>query len=234
MLLIFSLGYAAVARITRRPSRGTVGDLGAWLLLLLCAVVAASSFLVRLAFPFGSESFADLNLWEWPACLALFLLGIAAYRRGWLTAVPERIHVRCRTATLVATGAMSALLAVAGIRDMFDSLFGGWNWWALAFAAVEGTLNVFGSLWLLALAQRRLNRQSQWTPTLGRSAYGAFMVQGPVLIALAVALRPMPVPAEIKALIVAAGGVAGSFALAWLLLRRVPGLARILCSENGV
>jgi len=48
------------------------------------------------------------------------------------------------------------------------------------------------------------------------------------LLGLAVLLRPVQVPAEVKALIVAAGGVAGSFALAWLLIRRVPGVARIL------
>jgi hypothetical protein len=54
------------------------------------------------------------------------------------------------------------------------------------------------------------------------------MLQGLVLIGLAVVLRPLPLPAEIKALIVAGGGVAGSFALAWLLLSRVPGVARIL------
>jgi hypothetical protein len=48
------------------------------------------------------------------------------------------------------------------------------------------------------------------------------------LIALAIALRPLPLPAEVKALIVAAGGVTGSFALAWLLVSRVPGVRRIL------
>jgi glucans biosynthesis protein C len=63
---------------------------------------------------------------------------------------------------------------------------------------------------------------------ISRSAYGAFMLQGLVLIGLAIALQPLPLPAEVKALIVAGAGVAGSFALSWLLIRRVPGVARIL------
>jgi hypothetical protein len=54
------------------------------------------------------------------------------------------------------------------------------------------------------------------------------MVQGIVLIGLAVVVRPIPMVAEVKALIVAGGGVAGSFALAWLLISRVPGIARVL------
>jgi hypothetical protein len=228
VLLIFSLAYVAVVRVRWHPPRRIVGELTIRHLLLLTALVAATSFLVRLVFPFGSESFTDLNLWEWPACLALFALGIVASRRGWLTAIPDRLRTQCRTATLVAAGATAALLAVTGVLDVFDDLPGGWNWWALAFAAVESTLNVFGSVWLLAVAQRRLHRQDRWAPVLGRSAYGAFMAQGPVLIALAVALRSVPVPAEVKALIVAAGGIAGSFALAWLLISRVPRVARIL------
>jgi hypothetical protein len=54
------------------------------------------------------------------------------------------------------------------------------------------------------------------------------MLQGPVLIGLAIALRPLALPAEVKALLAAAGGVVGSFALAWLLINKVPGVRRIL------
>jgi hypothetical protein len=56
---------------------------------------------------------------------------------------------------------------------------------------------------------------------------GAFVVQGPVLIALALVLRPLALPAEVKALAVAAAGVGASFALAWLLVTRTR-LGRIL------
>ena len=107
-------------------------------------------------------------------------------------------------------------------------MFGGWTVPALLFAVVESTLMVFGSVWLLGAAQRHLARPMRWGEALGRSAYGAFLLQGFVLIGLAVALRPLGLPAEAKAFLVAAGGVAGSFALAWLLVSRVPWLARII------
>jgi hypothetical protein len=82
---------------------------------------------------------------------------------------------------------------------------------------------------MLAVAQRRLNRNFWWgRPSIARSAYGAFMLQGPLLIGVAAALRPLPVPAEVKALIVMAGGVAGSFGLAWLLIRQVRAVARVV------
>jgi hypothetical protein len=97
------------------------------------------------------------------------------------------------------------------------------------FAAGESTLAVFGSVWLLAVAQRRLSRSFRWAGSVvRRSAYGAFVLQGMVLFGLAVALRPLPLPAEIKALVVATGGIAAPFALAWLLIRRITAVARIL------
>ncbi|MDF3146268.1 hypothetical protein PBV88_34825 [Streptomyces sp. T21Q-yed] len=47
------------------------------------------------------------------------------------------------------------------------------------------------------------------------------------MIGFAVALRPVPVLAEVKILAFVVGGIAGSFALAWLLIARVPGVARV-------
>jgi hypothetical protein len=49
-----------------------------------------------------------------------------------------------------------------------------------------------------------------------------------VLIGLAVALRPLPLPAEVKAAVVAIGGVAISFGLAAAMIRRLPLVARTL------
>ena len=82
-------------------------------------------------------------------------------------------------------------------------------------------------LWLLGVAQRHARPRGWLARVLARSAYGAFLAQGPVLIALALTLRPLALPAEIKAVAVAAAGVAGSFTLAWLLVTRTR-LGRVL------
>jgi hypothetical protein len=52
-------------------------------------------------------------------------------------------------------------------------------------------------------------------------------VQGPVLIGLALALRPLGLPGDVKPVLVAGLGLAGSFAVARLLVTRTP-LRRIL------
>ncbi|MGR0218500.1 acyltransferase family protein [Agromyces sp. ZXT2-6] len=235
VLLIFSVGYAGLM-VLPRPAGWSRGSALAWSarpirvghLAGLALATAAATFLIRLAFPYASESVTDLNLWEWPGCLALFGLGIAASHRDWLAAVPNRLRRVSFAVTLVAGAAGGALLYGAFATGLADRMWGGWDWPALLFAVVESTLMVFGSVWLLGAAQRRLARPRTWSAPLGRSAYGAFLLQGFVLIALALVLRPVPLPAEAKALLVAIGGIAGSFAWAWLLVSRVPWLARIL------
>ena len=232
VLLIFSLVYAALVRLRRgRPQRLASGGIGVGQLSVLAAGVAVATFLVRLGFPFESERYIDLNLYEWPAAITTFALGVTAARHGWLTEVPARLYAQSRNVSLLAVGAFGVFMAVGFLLGAVgeDTWGGGWHWDTVGFAALESTLAVFGSVWILGVAQRRLNRGFRWaSPTVGRSAYGAFVLQGLVLLALAVVLRPLQVPAEVKALIVTAGGVAGSFALAWLLIRRVPGLARVL------
>ncbi|MGE5829171.1 MAG: acyltransferase family protein [Micromonosporaceae bacterium] len=229
VLLIFSLGYAGWVGLqgdrTTRPPK----EITARRLILVTAAVAITSFLVRLIYPYGGDSgFADLNLWQWPTCVVMFGLGIAASRRGWLAAVPARLDRHCQIITGAAALAMASFLFLAGALDKVDEAIGGWGWMAAVFAVIECTLSVYGSVWLLATAQRRLRRPIPQGALLGRSAYGAFVVQTAVLLGLAVALRPVPLPAEIKAVFVAAGGVTGSFALAGFLIRRVPGVARVL------
>lgn len=231
VLLIFSLVHAAWVQLRRphaagqQPGRTTVRHL-----LLIAVAVAPASFLIRLVYPYGSDSgLPDLNFWQWPACAALFALGITASRHGWLTSVPSPLHRVSRTVTLAATAAMAGLLLAAGALDRVDHAMGGWTWFSAGFAMIESLLAVFGPVWLLSVAQRRLAGPLRLAgPAVRRCAYGAFVVQTPVLIGLALAMRPLPLPAEVKALILLSCGVTGSFALAWLLLSRVPGIARIL------
>jgi hypothetical protein len=230
VLLIFSLAYAAwTARPHRPAARRAPPPISIRQLLLVVPAVAVTSFAIRIVYTYGGDSgFTDLNFWQWPASVAVFGLGILGSRQGWLSGMPADLARRSRTVTLVAAGAMAVLLTIAGSLDQIDPLMGGWGWPAFAFAVVESLLTVFGSVWLLAVAQQRLDRRVRWGPELSRSAYAAFIIQTPVLIGFAVAMRPAALPAEVKALLLAAGAVVACFGLAWWLVSRVRPLARVL------
>lgn len=233
VLLLFSLGYAGLVAVARRrrpadrlagpPTRITTPRLAA-----LALAVGGASFAVRLSAPYGSEAgLLDLNPWEWPGCLAAFALGVTAGRQGWIAAVPDPLRRNARAVTLATALAMGLLLHAASARDAVGQLMGGPNWFALGFSLGECLVVVFGPVWLLAVAQRWLRQPLPLGDVLARTAFGAFIMQTPVLLALAMALRPFALPAEVKALTVAVLGVVGSYGLAWLLLE-VPGVRRVL------
>jgi hypothetical protein len=84
VLLIFSLAYAGGVWARRgHAGRRWRGEVGVRHLVLLAAAVTVATFLVRLALPYYSDNKGvDVNLYQWPECVALFGLGVAAARRG--------------------------------------------------------------------------------------------------------------------------------------------------------
>jgi hypothetical protein len=238
VLLVYSLAYAAWRYRHRLKPMGEVPDeavgrsvaLSGRTLITLAAGISITTVLVRMVFPAASGQIGQSHLWQWPQFIVMFGLGIIAGQRGWLDPVPDRIRRGCGFAALggvVAFGVLGATMAATGVDGsvLFDRRL---HWAPLSLAAIEGPLAVGTSLWLLGLAQRRLNRPpGPLGRAAARSAYGAFLLQGVVLIALMIALRPAGVPAEAKAVAVAGLGVAGSFGLAWLLVTRTR-LGRIL------
>jgi hypothetical protein len=228
VLLVYSLAYAAWSAV-RPATPGRATPITARRLGLASAAIVLPTFLVRLAWPVGGESFMDLNFWEWPACITLFGLGIVAARQGWTAAVPRELRRLCgRNAALAAVALLLVSGTVMGPLGLDgDVLLGGPHAESLAFIACEAVLAVFGAVWMLGVAQR-FDRPYRWTAPLGRTAYGAFIAQTPVLLAGAVALRPLAVPAEVKALVLLVVSVPAAFGLAHLLLRGVRPLRRLL------
>jgi hypothetical protein len=66
---------------------------------------------------------------------------------------------------------------------------------------------------LVGLAERRLSGTGRRATGWAHGAYVAFVIQGPVLMGLACAARPLDAPAELKAPLVGAAGIAVCF---WL------------------
>ena len=227
VLLLYSVALVAWRRLFPPPAPSE-GPLRWRHLVVLSLAVGVASFVVRIAFPVDSNQPMNLKLWGWPEYLAMFGLGIVAARRGWLRPVPGALARRCGIATLASTLAIVVVAVTTDLRGLDqDEYFGGWGLPALIWAMGEGVLAVSGPIWVLSFVQRHLNGSGRLRRAMARSSYAAFMVQGPVLVALALALRPADLPGDIKALVVATLGIVGSLALAWPLVTRTP-LGRIL------
>jgi hypothetical protein len=234
ILLYVSLAYAALVWAKDRArADGRVGDdaeegpaaLGGRQLVTLVGLVAIASFVVRLWFPAQSKQVLDLHVWQWPQCVAMFGLGVAAARFGWAKRVPDGLRRGCGVAVIVTVLCLPVYAWTVGLSNLAADAApyqGGWHWEALLLATVEAILVVAGSVWVLGLAQDRLGGVSRTWRRCARGSFAAFVLQAPVLLTLSILLRPFDLPAEAKAIAVGGIGVPVCFWLAWQLIERTP------------
>lgn len=222
VLLVFSAGY--VGWRTLRPATTSGPPLDATFLLWLVAAIAVGTLVVRMWFPINSQQVFAAHLWQWPQCVGLFVLGVRAAERGGLDPVPVRIRRIGGWAALAGTAAVLGAMATAESVDQFA---GGATWQAALTAGCEGTIAVGLSVWLLGTFQRHLDHAGPLATALGRAAFGAYVLQAPVLVSIAVLASRLDATPEVKFLLVAPAAIAGSFGLAWLLTR-LPGVRRVL------
>ena len=211
ILLVVTTGWTLWRWASPAPVTTGVGPLSFRHLAVTAAAIAAATFFVRIWFPVNSGQFLDLHVWLWPQSGALFVLGAISSEHGWLTELPDALRHTCHRAAAAAVVTLVVLIVLSNGPEPFK---GGWFWEAAGFSAVEGVFSVSVALIVLDRFRRRHANQGRLARRLGRSAYGAFVAQGPVLVLIALALRPLNLPGDIKFLLLAPTAVTGSFGLA--------------------
>ena len=227
-LMIFSVAYAIYDKLwSGRPKGDATITLRG--MVLLAVAIAALSFLFRLVWPIYSDQFLGLHLWQWPQYVLLFWAGAWAAERGWPT-LSDRVWRRCGYAilALAVLGSLVILTAYKGVLPSDPGLYsGGWHWESLLASAIEGALAVVAPFWLLGYFRRHVSSMFPVGKQLIRSYYGAYVIQAPVVMGLALAVRGLAISTELKFLVVAPLGIVASFTLAYYFVQ-LPGVNRIL------
>jgi hypothetical protein len=216
-LLLFSLVHAAWR--SRHPVRaGHAYLLRRSDLVKVAVFIAVASFVVRLQFPVLSGDLVwTANLWEYPQVAAMFALGVLARERGWLVeGLSPQLRRTCGYAAAV--GLVLAVLAgvAIAVSDDPDPFLGGFHVEATLIPLIEASLALGMSLWLIDWFRRRANRTGTLVRGLGRASFTAYLVHVPITILLAIGLRDVGVPAELKFLFVFGVGVVASFGFGWV------------------
>lgn len=228
ILLYASLGYALWSwlGLGRRLPRITAGS---GHLVVAIGAMTLVSFATRLWFPARSQQIMDLHVWQWPQCMGMFCLGVVASGEAWAVRVPHRV-VRFSGLLALSTLIIAPLIALAaGVTDLNRDggvFLGGWRWQALVLDAIEASLVVAGSVWLLGMAQRHLAGVTWLGTVSARSAYAAFVLQAPVLLSLAILARMVSIPALYKGVLVGTLAVVFAFGLGWLIIARTSARVR--------
>jgi hypothetical protein len=164
----------------------------------------------------------DLHLWLWPQCAVLFVFGVVSAEHRWLAPVPDQLRRGCGIAAIAAVMLVAPMMVVVGGDE--STFKGGLHIQAFFIDSFEGVFAVAMSIWCLAFFQRRQDRDRRLAAWSAPRAYRAFVAQGLVLVMIALALYPLSTPAGLKFVVLAAGGVIGSFILggATRALKRSP------------
>jgi glucans biosynthesis protein C len=221
-----SLAYAVLRRL--HPAQvGVAVAVDPRSLITVAAAIAVGSFVVRIWSQLGADTFANLRWEAWPQGAGLFALGVLAGERGWLGAVDRQLVRRCGWATVAAMLGLAALAVWALVADRGDVVAGGVTGQSATLAVLEGLGAMALSLWVVAWFRRRWDRHGRLVERAGRGSYGAYVLHPPVLVALSLLARPLPVVPEAKFVLVAMIGVVAAFALG-VGLTRLRVLTRLL------
>lgn len=225
-LLVFVALYVVFARFQSQAG-ASPGPIGLLNVAVMIALIAPATFLIRLYWPLGSYQPFSIHWYLWPQCLALFWFGTIAARQGWLNDIPRRLGAWLPIALVPVAVAVFVAWSVSGSSDI-TVFFGGWRWQARLYAVSEGVLAACVPIGLVYWFRRHLDRQGGFAAYMSRSAYAAFLIQGPVLVGAAIALKPLPLPGDLMFLLLSAIGIVGSFFMAGLLLDHIPFVRRLV------
>lgn len=230
-LLLFSILYALVRSLIRPrfdqpsnevafPANGTIA--------LFSLLLGVASFLVRIIFPVN-ESFAPLNLQfaNFVQYIALFVVGLIAYRKNWLAALPEKTGKLWLGLSISLILIYPPLGLLATALDSVDLFLGGWHWQSLVFSCWESFLCVSACIGLIYFFRRYLDRQGPLARELSRSAYAAYLVHEPVITLAAVYTAGLMIYPLLKFALASVVLIPACFGLG-SLIRRLPYADRVL------
>jgi peptidoglycan/LPS O-acetylase OafA/YrhL len=232
-LLIFSVLYVAWGLWHKRvpAERSAPGPLpSAASVLSLAILLGILSFVVRLRFTVNWALHPlNLQLAFFVQYIAMFILGVIAYRRDWLQRLPAAIARPCFVLAGFLVVVVLPLLFVLGGAASGQNwrYLGGPHWQAFAYAMWEQLFAVAIIVGLIVLFRERFNRQGPLAQAAASSSYTVYIIHAPIIVLFALAVRGIHLYPLVKYALVALVIIPACFVLAgWV--RRLPAAQRIL------
>jgi hypothetical protein len=227
-LLFAAIAYAAWRVLSPKPTKSYPFPKNS-IVFTFALLLGAATFAVRLVFPVGwSAPWLNFQLAFFAQYLALFIVGLIAFRSNWLLTVPKETGKFWSRIALVLLPVLIVILAWGMLFGSgINGFLGGFNWQAAAYAFWEQLFGVAVCVGLTVWFRERINFQNGFTKALSDSSYAAYILQVPLLIFLALALQGLSLPLILKWVVVSPIGVALCFAAAYLV-RKIPKVDKVL------
>lgn len=228
-LLLFTLIYvlwrniikSRPARIFAVPSAGKI--------ILFAVFIGVVSFFVRTVFPVGWVlKPVGFQLGHFSQYIALFILGLTAYKNEWLKKLSYRTGKQMLGLVIVLILFFPVFYIIKQLTNMpLDWFNGGFHWQALLYAVWEQVIGFSIITVLLTFGKRWWNNSLALLSKFSRYTFAVYIFHPLVLISLALLATDWAIDPSVKLLIVAPLAVIGSFLLASVVVL-IPGVKKII------
>ena len=228
-LLIFSLFYVLWRLLTKPATTLAPSESKApsnWAIAGFALVLGVLTFVVRIWLPVGwMFNLLGLHFPFFVQYIALFIVGILAYRRNWFAGLSDA-QGKVWALIIPVLVVLFFVLFIAGgaLEGNLDPFMGGVHWQSLGFSVWEQFMCLAMVVALLVWFRTKFNRQGPLAQKLSGAAYAVYIFHAPLIVLLALALQGIRLDLALKWLLVAPVAVSLSFLVGYAI-KRLP-LAR--------
>jgi glucan biosynthesis protein C len=228
----FSLVYAVVRLAARRRvpvPGGTQLEPTFARAVALILIISVSAFLIRIVQPIGT-SILNMQLCYFASYIALFIVGIAAYRNNLFARISYRTGKRWLIGGIVLGFlAWLALIIAATLSGNIAALMGGLTWQSAGFSLWESFVAVAMSIGLIALFREKINRQNTLVRKLSDNSFAVYMFHPPIIVPVTLLFTPFIVFYPVaKWLLLCVICVPLCYAMTHFVFRKIPLLKEVL------
>ena len=227
---IFYILWRLLAKSQAASPRSDSKPPGNAFFAVFAVLIGAVTFFVRIWLPEG-WNFEPLNLQfpHFPQYIAMFVLGVIAYRRNWFIKITDaQGKLWMWIAVVFIVVVFPIMLVVSGaLEGNTESVRGGFHWHSLVYSVWQQFVCMGMVIGLLTGFRKRLNRHGRLAVAMSSGAYTAFIIHAPVAVIVALSLKSLRLFPLIKFPLVAVVVVWLCFLLG-IFIRKLPFTKRIL------
>ena len=221
-LLVFTVAFALFQQLFNSKNKLTSRFPSNRSMLIFAIALGITSFLVRIVFPIGwTLSPLGFQLAHFPQYIALFSIGIIAYRNQWLSALSYQQGKMWLwiAVILIFIGFPGIYLLKTLTHSELDTFLGGLTIQSFVNAMWEQLLGISIIVALLSISKYTWNCQGNFMKLLSRSAYAVYIIHPFVLVCVSILLKDFAIGVFLKFAISGVSAIALSFVAAMLLVR---------------
>lgn len=228
-LLAFAIVYIIWRQFAKPMPDSEEAAPGNLTIAIFALVLGLVTFTVRIWLPVGWEiPVINWQVSHFPQYIALYTLGIVAYRRNWFKTITDaQCKVWSRMILLLIVLFPVLFIAAGALEGNIDSAMGGFHWESLAYSVWEQFMCMAMVITLLVWFRNRFTEQNSLAKTMSGAAYATYVFHVPTIFLLALALRGIQLDMALKYVLVVPFAVSAAFLVGYLV-KKLPVAKRIL------